>query len=74
MAAPDTDEGAGYVDIQSGPDAGTRRYKPANPERKPTFVNASEGSQMAEEDASHSSSVPSNAGRAAQSTDAQNQY
>jgi hypothetical protein len=74
MAAPDTDEGAGYVDIQSGPDSGTRRYKSANPEPKPKFVNASEATQMAEEDASHSSTVPSNAGRAAQSTDAQNQY
>ena len=33
MAAPDTDEGAGYVMPQTGPDAGTKRYKPANPER-----------------------------------------
>lgn len=73
MAAPDTDEGAGYVTPQTGPDAGTKRYKPANPERKPTFVNASEGRQMADEDAS-SSTTPSNAGRAAQSTDASNQY
>jgi hypothetical protein len=45
-----------------------------NRERENDTGNAQEDAQLHDEDSSHSSTVPSNAGRAAQSTDASNQY
>ena len=71
MADYNSDQGLGYVVPRTGPDAGTKRYKqPA--ERTTHFGNAAEDAALDEE--SSSTTTPSNSGRAAQSTDASNQY
>lgn len=72
--ADDTDQGLGYIVPQTGPDAGVKRYK------QPTGAVAKYGSPGANktpmeiaDDESADTNMPT-AGRAAQSTDASNQY